>query len=274
MKKFSIILLAILLCWGCENDDFLYQGEENGVSGIYFLKVVSTSIDGTPLGYTDSISYSFQNDPLEVQVHRVKIPVRLFGMLSDQDRPFRLKVIGGTAVEGEDFLPLPEEYIFPAQKAEAEAWVDIKRTPELTKEYRYLEVELLENEYFKLLMPEIKDISNKDTLKTHLFKISFTEQITEMYYYQDFGSYYFGKWSVKKFHMINAISGWTLKQWQDAPWYDKTVTTGKMPYIAALLRRQLQELADKGEPVEDEENGGYMQLGDSYKVDYSKYETD
>lgn len=273
MKKFSIVLFAIFLFWGCENDDFLYQGEEGGVSGIYFLKVTSTSMDGTPQGYTDSISYSFQNDPLDVEIRRVKIPVQLFGMLSDQDRPFRLKVVGGTAVEGEDFLPLPEEYIFPAHEANTEAWVDIRRTSKLTKEYRYLVVELLENEHFKLLIPEIKNISSKDTLKTHIFKISFTEQITEMFYYQFFGSYYFGKWSVKKFHMINAISGWTLKQWQDAP-RDPTVANGKMPYIATLLRKQLQELADKGTPVMDEENGEYMQLGDAYKVNYSRYESD
>ena len=274
MKKFSIVLLAILLFWGCENDDFLYQGEEGGVSGLYFLKVTSTSIDGTPQGYTDSSSYSFQNDAWDVETHRVKIPVQLFGMLSDEDRPFRLKVVGGTAVEGEDFLPLPEKYIFPADKANTEAWVDIRRTPKLTKEHRYLVVELLENEHFKLLMPEIQDLSKRDTLKTNIFKISFTEQITEMLYYEYFGESYFGKWSVKKFHMINAISGWTLKQWQDAIWGDQPVTLGKMPYIATLLRRQLQEFADKGEPVMDEENAEYMQLGNSYKVDYSRYEID
>lgn len=272
MKKIMIFLFSLLCFGGCENGDFLYEGEEGDVSGIYFLKVTSTTPDGTPLGYTDSISYSFQNDPVEVETRKVKIPVQLFGMLSDQDRPFRLKVIGGDAVEGEDYLPLPQEYIFPAHQAEAEAYVEIKRTPKLTREYRYVVVELLENEYFKLLMPEINNVTTRDTLKTHIFKISFTEQISEMFRYTSIGTHYFGSWSVKKFHMINEISGWTLDDWN--AYSGSVVTGGKMAYVAVMLRRQLQERADQNDPVTDEENGGYMQLGQNYQVDYSKYETE
>lgn len=269
MKKLMIIFFGMILCWGCENDDFLYQGEEGGVSGIYFLKATSTSMDGTPLGYTDSVSYSFQNDNLSVTTKKITIPVKLLGMLSDEDRSFKVKVIGGNAVEGEDFVALPEEFIFPAKSAEAEAYVEIIRTPKLVTESRYVVVELVGNDFFKLLLPQLKNISSSDTLKTNIFKISFTEKLTEMDYYSIMGRGHFGKWSVKKFHKINEIAGWTLQDWLS--W---DVNYGKFAYVATVLRRELQALADAGKPFMDEENGEYMQLGDSYKVDYSKYESD
>lgn len=269
MKKLMIIFFGMILCWGCENDDFLYQGEEGGVSGIYFLKATSTSMDGTPLGYTDSVSYSFQNDNLSVTTKKITIPVKSLGMLSEEDRPFKVKVIGGNAVEGEDFVALPDEFIFPKKSAEAEAYVEIIRTTKLVTESRYVVVELVENDFFKLLLPQLKNISSSDTLKTNVFKISFTEKITEMDYYSFMGKDIFGNWSVKKFHMINEIGGWTLQDWL---YWD--VNYGKFAYVATLMRRELQALADGGNPFMDEENGEYMQLGDSYKVDYSKYESD
>lgn len=269
MKKLMIFLFGIILCWGCENDDFIYQGEKDGVSGIYFLKATAVSIDGTPLGYTDSVSYSFQNDLLDVTTKKISIPVKLLGMLSEEDRPFKVKVIGGNAVEGEDFVSLPEEFIFPKNSAEAEAYVEIIRTTKLVAESRYIVIELMENEHFKLLLPQLKNISSSDTLKTNIFKISFTEKITEMDYYSFMAKSYFGKWSVKKFHKINEIGGWTLQDWL---YWD--VNSGKFAYVATVLRRELQQLADQGNPFMDEENGEYMQLGNSYKVDYSKYESD
>jgi hypothetical protein len=63
----------------------------------------------------------------------VKIPVKCSGLASEQDRFFKVMVSGkSTAKEGIDFLPLEEQYIFPAGKYDAFVAITLLRTPLLS----------------------------------------------------------------------------------------------------------------------------------------------
>ena len=60
--------------------------------------------------------------------------------------------------------------------------------------------------------------------------------------------------------------GWTHQDWDNG-----TVQLGALGYAAQLTHNHLQEAADSGNPILDDD-GSYMQLTGSYVVDYSAYE--
>ena len=187
MKQLIYILL-ILGIWGCENDRQLYDGEENDVSGIYF-RYSSSTLNGVKV-WQDSLLFSFQNILPDVKEYTLRIPVKVLGFVADYPRPFKVRVCGGTAIEGEDFLALEEEYQFPAHAGEATFPVVVKRTDKLFKDKISIELELQENEVFRLLMPEITSFG--DTLDATHFKVVFSEIITKPFFWLS-AQRFFGK---------------------------------------------------------------------------------
>lgn len=264
--KYRLFILLLLVVAGCENERPLYEGEENNASGIYF-QYAGKSLNGVPV-WQDSIIYSFQNMLPDIKTYTLKIPVKLLGFVADYPRTYKAHVCGGTAVEGEDYQSFEPEYTFPAGQAETFLPVVLYRTEKLTSQSYSIEIELIENEYFKMLMPEI--VSFSDTINATRFKVWFSEIITQPFYWLSAKSY-FGDWSVKKIQFLNGIMGWTMQDWKDAGMQGAKITRGKFNYAAILMRNELQALADKGEPL-CEDDGTFMQLGSSYQIDYSHYE--
>ena len=110
MKKLLFIIIGYsLLLAGCgENEAIYYEGESDSTSGIYFAYYTSTTREGASVIYNYSDT-TRDNSLASVvgEYAQVRIPVRLFGNVSEEDRPFVVKTIGGTVEEGKDFT-LPE----------------------------------------------------------------------------------------------------------------------------------------------------------------------
>lgn len=261
MKKLIYLLFAVVLLAGCENDARLYQGEPGGVSGIYFdLKSGNQ--------YVDSLEYSFQNDPLTVQVKEVPVIVKVFGTITDYPRTFRVKVAGGNAVEDEDYVALEEEYAIPAGTALIRLPLKLIRSKELLKKKKDIVLQLEENQYFELLMPEVKDVTSGKVLDATRYKVVYSELITmPIWWTITYAGTYFGNWSVNKFRMINDIMGWQTSDWSKNN--GDPVAPGKYGYAAVMLQKELQQKADNKNPAYEDDGLTYMQLGPSYTVDYS-----
>ena len=90
-----------------ENEAVYYEGEPDGTSGIYFAYYTSYNRAGSSITYNyndTTVDNSLTN--VTGEYAQIRIPVRLFGNVSEEDRPFTLKAIGGTVEEGKDyFLP-------------------------------------------------------------------------------------------------------------------------------------------------------------------------
>ncbi|MEG1737972.1 MAG: DUF4843 domain-containing protein [Odoribacter sp.] len=274
MKKclyYITTILTILLC-GCENDSLLYQGESDGTSGIYF-KYSAIFNEATGIySYIDSVEYSFANDPLSVTKRIQYVNVLVFGNIANYDRTYKARIIGGTAVEGVDYEPLKEEYTIPAGKSLVNLPIVLLRTAKLQKEKLNLIVKLEENQYFRLWMPDLETGAEKTKIDITKFKVTFSEFVAQPEpVWTMFAQSIFGTFSVKKFRMINELSGWKPSNWY---W----LTQGgenlypKFPYNASLLQINLQELADAKTPMYEDDGVTLMQLAGKYKIDYSGLE--
>ncbi|MBL1409430.1 DUF4843 domain-containing protein [Sphingobacterium faecale] len=264
-----LFLIPFLTHISCEKSISLYEGEEGDVSGIYFYSVNGTNIAGIPTSYRDSIIYSFENDAQTVTTRIINVPVRTLGNTSDQDRPFKVKVSGGTAKEGIDYEPLLESYSIPAGKSSFNIPVRLKRTPLLSQKRLTIDFELVENQNFKLLLPELKNIGNNKTMIATKFRISFSEIIKESFYYSIFGPEYFGDWSVKKNKLLNELMGWKSSDWENAGASGAPISLGRFPYAAEVLKGYLEDNLQANTPVYEEDGVTLMQLGPEYMVDYS-----
>lgn len=270
--KYSMLVLMLAIFTGsCKKDRLKYDGEPGDVSGIYFLSVATTDINGVPTQYRDSLEYSFQNLALDVTEANLPLNmVRVFGNVADHDRIYKFKVAGGTAVEGVDYEKLKSEYIMAAGKALATPVLKLYRTPKLEKTRVTIILELEETDDFKLLLPFVNNITDNRKMSVTKFKIGISDIVTPSFYWSIFAPSYFGDWSVKKFKLLNDLMGWTAGDWQTAGQAGKPIALGKFPYAANLLKDYLQNKADIKEPVYEDDGVTLMQLAPSYAVDYSK----
>lgn len=272
MKSLLRALSLISLCYiilSCEKEPILYKGEENNVSGIYFYAVATTDINGNPLSYTDSTTYSFQNDPESVRSRVINLNVRTLGNVSSEDRPFHLKITGGTAVEGIDFEKIESQYFIPAGAATLRIPIRILRTDKLLDKAITIDFQLVENEHFKLLLPNLINIGNNQNMDATRFRINFSEIINEPSYFNIFGPSYFGDWSVKKFKLINQIMEWKTGDWLTAGSASSPVALGRFAFAANMMKTYLENKLAEEDPVYEADGKTFMQLGPSYMVDYS-----
>ena len=273
MKKSLIIgfmFSTALIFQGCEKDTMTYGGEPDGISGIYFLYGPNyTQYAGGLKVYTyrDSIEYSFAKLAADIPESMVYLPVKVLGNLSTHDRTFKVKVTGGTAVEGVDYVPLEAEYILPANRPETLLPIRLIRTDKLKKEKIRMTVSLVENEHFKLLLPTKENGADGTELNATELKIIFSEFYAAPWDWDFFAVDYFGEFTVEKFEFINATLGWAPSDWDDG-----TVKAGMFGYAVRVVQEELQRRADNNDPVYEKDQVTFMQLADKYAVDYSKYE--
>lgn len=265
MKKLLFFIIACSsLFAGCgENETIYYEGEPDGTSGIYFAYYNRSSISGSSVTYfyTDTTS---ENSLANVsgEYAQISIPVRVFGEVSAEDRPFIVKVIGGTVEEGRDFT-LPEELIMPKGEALAYVTVSIKKTEELQDGIvRYITLGLEENQFFKAHIKE--RIVGNDTIDTQRITIRYSLTLPIPFSW-DFYPGYWGEYSQAKMNFILSVMGWTYREFDNKNLYQVG------PTVCLLTRIELQKRADEGNPVR-ESDGSLMQLGSDYLVDYSAYE--
>lgn len=267
IKTASTILLIIFFASSCQKERVTYTGEPGKESGVYFYSVASFRPDGTPISYRDSLVFSFQND-LETTTEKIiNVPVKVIGTILEKDRYFKIKVVGGNAVEGVDFEKLEEQYEIASKAASINLPITLNRTSKLTSESLYFDLQLVESDDFKLLLPFLLNIGNNQKMDATKFRVRFSEIITRPSYW-DFADSYFGEFSVKKFKMLNDLMSWTTGDWRYAGFSGRPVQSGKFTYAANLFRNLLQEAADNNHIIYDEDGITPMQLAPAFAVIY------
>ena len=264
MKRLlSLIAGCSLLLFGCgENEALYYEGEPDGTSGIYFAYY-----NGMTMG--SSITYHYKDTTADYSLTSVagssaviRIPVRVFGNISEQDRPFKVKVIGGTVEEGEDFT-LPDEFIIPGGTASASVPVTIFKKDELQDGVvRYITIGLEENEHFKAYID--KRVVGNDTIGTQAITIQYSMVLEQPWSWDSYKNNW-GTYSHTKLNFMLSVMEWTYSEFTSKNLYYVS------PSICMLTQFELQKRADAGNPVR-ELDGSLMQLGPNYLVDYSAYE--
>ena len=269
MKKIistAVVLLAVFLFGACSQEDFTsFDGEK---AGIYMQRVYTTDINGTPISFTDSVVVTFANYKSDTEKLRLYVPVKIMGDVKDYDRKFNLRVNKelSTGVEGVDYEFRDTACYIPAGMTSTNVFFYIKKTDKLEKQAVRLVFQLTDNENFTAELNSYKSTvkwsdTGKQLCGTH-YKVIFNNIWTIPTYWGWYGDSYFGTWTVAKEKVVNSVMGYEHSDW------DSKVKYGTLPYIAKKTQKYLQEQANAGTPVRDED-GSYMQLVGSYRIDYS-----
>ena len=283
MKKLLYILLAMPLFFlSCNEDEIMTFDSDD--AGIYFQTGVQTRFFLNIDQYWDSAHHTFSQDADTVRSYVMSARLRTLGKVRDYDRKVRVVVdqANTTAVEGTHFTVNFDNIVVPAGAAEVEVPVTFLRHPDLlTKELRVM-IKVEDNENFKVPFTRQKNTNiyyaSGDTLMADRFLFIVDEFYTEPVIWSFF-NYAFpdgvnpcGAWSPKKQKLMSQLFGITEDDWDyQKGWAnDRGVRMNSFIYYAIKLQTYLQEQADNGNPVR-EDDGSFMQLGPGHEVDYSAY---
>lgn len=276
MKKRNIFyaLLLLMMASACSKDDIMTFNIEE--SGVYFQYGWQTRFFLNIDAYMDSIDYSFSTANEEVTDTVLATRVRTMGKVRDYDRPFTVVVDKEqtTAIEGTHYTIDYSKAVVPAGKSEVEFPVHFFRTPDLMNEKVTLVLKLEDNEHFKVYFDEQKNTniynSVGEQIKARYFIFKISEIYTEPGYWM-LAADYLGEWTISKFRLVNKLFDVPVSDWDHAGWDGSKVQYGYFVQWAFKLRQYLQDAADSGNPVMDEDTGTYMQLAPGYEVDYSAH---
>lgn len=283
MKKLLYIVLVMpLLFLSCNEDEIMTF--ESDDAGIYFQSGVQTRFFLNIDEYWDSAHHTFSQDADDVKEYVMSARLRTLGKVRDYDRKVRVIVdqANTTAVEGTHFTVNFDNIVVPAGAAEVEVPVTFLRHPDLlTKELRVM-IKVEDNENFKVPFTHQKNTNiyyaSGDTLMADRFLFVVDEFYTEPVIWSFFSFAYpdginpCGAWSAKKQKLMSQLFGITEDDWDyQKGWAnDRGVRMNSFIYYAIKLQTYLQEQADNGNPVR-EDDGSFMQLGPGHEVDYSAY---
>ncbi len=274
-KTIFYALLLLLVGSACTKNDIMTFDREE--SGVYFQYGGQTRFFLNIDAYYDSIGFSFSITREDLEDTILETRIRTMGKVRDYDRPVKVVVDTehSTAIEGTHFELDYSKAVIPAGKSEIMLPVRFFRTPDLLEKKVLLVLRLEDNEYFKVYFDEQKNtnIYNQvgEQISSRCFVFEISEFYSEPWAWSLLGDCPFGEWTITKYRLINKLFNVTPDDWQNANRGDHDkVSTGYFPAWAFKLRAYLQEQADKGTPVL-EEDGSYMQLGSGYEVDYSAY---
>lgn len=277
MKKLilGLALIASVTCFSsCDYDDLeLYSGPK---AGLIIQQVYTTTLNGTPISYRDSTTYSFSTAPAQFTSASVRFVVSTMGSQTNYDRPYKMVIeSAANTVEGVDYSIDRNDFTVNAGSSSDTVIVTLLRTQELRQKECFLKLSIQPNEHFEIPIEKYKSTASYsspgDTLSATSFKIRYNEKYTQPNYWGWYGADYWGTWTVDKYLLLNEIMGWAVSDWSYAGSSGAKIALGKFDYSARLMRKYLQEKADNGEPVIDSATGTYMQLASTYKVDYSAY---
>lgn len=275
MKKLLYILMMTpLLFLSCNQDEIMKF--EDDVQGIYFQTGGQQRLYINIDRYGDSTAYSFASAHDTVTQHTMSARLRTMGKVFDYDRPVKVVVDQEhtTAIEGKHFKVDFSKLVIPAGESEVMVPVTFFRTPDMQSQQYDVSIKVEPNEYFTVPFTTQKNTNvyydAGQQIKADRYVFTVGEIYTEPGYWGLFGQEFFGNWTVNKFKYVNRICEIPALDWERAGYNDSKVQYGRFKYYAILVRNSLQEAADAGTPVLDDD-GSYLQLAPAYEVDYSAY---
>lgn len=269
--SFVFILLSLVSC--TENEIKTYDGIK---SGLWIQELLSWDQYGNPVSYRDSISYSFAGDEDKTKQKRARLYIRTIGNTVNFARPYILKVVPEetTAVLNEDYNLEGNDFTVSANAALDTVYITLLRTTKLRKNTLKIRLKIEPNEHFEVPIETYKNSSSWSVDGPINSAVSYLIKFDEKYkmpsYWGYFGKQYFGAFTTVRFLELNSVMGWTVSDWDRAGSSGAKIAGGKFDFAARTLQKHLQEMADAGTPVLDDD-GTYLQLPSSYAVDYSKY---
>lgn len=269
MKRNLLIgLIAMIIGLGCKKTEIAtYDGEQ----GVYF------SVRYENPRYTNSSSANWANQPYTITSFlntteptiTIKLRVNITGNSVGYDRAFKVVVDkdSTTAVEGQHYEPIKQEYVVKANEFYGEIPVVIKRTSDLrTKEVK-LGLRLLENESFKLTMPVWypiptmqENVIGNAKFDARYHAIRFSDLLVQPPVWAWYGAVfsgsedsYWGAFTPGKYDLMCRLSGLTYSDFTpEKMGVDRALT------VANTLSRYLREQMAKGTPVIEPTDGRLM----------------
>lgn len=272
-RELYFVWVILLFCSGCHKEEVMTFSEDS--AGIFFQRLAFSTMEGIPISYTDSLKVSFANAAENVTQRTYNVSALITGKAVDYDRKIKVVVDEErtTAVLGKHFTIDTDTLYIPANTCKCNVPVTLIRDPELLKVTFRITLKLMENENFRIIVDEYKSLHSWSATAGNLdatrFKIIFDEKYTEPGYWKNMDT--FGAFSVAKYLLVNELMEWTADDWKNAGMSGQKIGSGKAPFAAILMQKELQKRADTGNPLKDE-NGQYVQLPDPYEVDYSRYQ--
>lgn len=280
MKKLLYLMFLLPLCIvSCNEDEIMTFEDED--AGIYFQYGGQTRFFINIDAYYDSMFVAWGRVADRVTDTVVYTRLRTMGKVRDYDRKVRVVVDAEntTAIEGVHYRVDFSNIVVPAGASEVQVPVTLLRDESLlTQEYRLM-LKVEDNENFKVPFDYQKNTNvyyaSGDTIMANRFLFAFNEFYTmpviwTLFYSNEDNPC--GLWSAKKQKLLSQLYNISEDDWDYMKGWanNKGVQYQTFTYLAIKFRVYLQEQADNGTPVM-EDDGTYMQLGPGYEVDYSAY---
>ena len=258
-KSFIAIFVFLLLSAACKEEIDIYKGE----SGIYFsTQNIMLDTIFVPWGLKDS----------EITEQEYTLKVCLFGEVAPYDRKFSVRVTADAsdslaAEEGVDFRALAEEYVMPANQAEASIAITLLRRPGLSEKARRFTVNLQESDDLKFLYS--REISLDSTelvgdVRVRRLDLQRTIYMDERFQVPNWwpicGRNYFGTYSSKKMILICDVMNIDRADFVAPFSFDNRITDGYLKFVGRYMHRWLQE------NPQTEDDGTLMEMGSASKI--------
>lgn len=271
----SLFAVAGGMLTSCNEDEIPTFDSDD--AGIYFQDGVQTRFFINIDAYNDSTVYSFSECGDEVTDTVLKARIRTLGKVRDYDRKVKVVVDQehSTAIEGKHYQIDLDTVTIKAGESEAMVCVRFLRDASLKTEQVRLVLKVEDNDNFVVPFSTQKNTNvyydQGEIIRADAYVFNVNEFYSEPMLWLMFGDP-LGDWSIAKQRLITqkfelTAYDWSIEGWQNG---DGKMLPKRFTYVAIKLRLYLQEMADKGTPVMDD-NGSYMQLSDAYHVDYSAY---
>lgn len=245
-KYIPIYIRVVIVIWlsttlfSCKRDTIMfYEGE----TGVYF-----------PNTNTYLVSFAFSVSDVKDSI--LKIPVRIFGNLAEENRKFDVVAERVTNHAAGDIFAISDTFSIKAGKTSDTVKIKLFRTPEMLVNSDTINVRLIENENFKLNI-KTKLNNNRDTTARYTrVSVVVNDMINKPNYWRDI---YLGPYSRTKLYLMAEICNVTVKEIIDA----NTLATYN-PYSDNIWGRVVQlylnDQKSAGTPVYDED-GSLMRMG-------------
>lgn len=270
----AVFSLSAVAFAGCSADDLdLYEG---GKDSIFIQEIQNYDQYNNPISYYDHKEHSFAGEAEDVTSAVLEFKVQLQGYTANHDRKYVLRAVPDSCTCSEsDYSLEGNDFTIKAGCAVDTVRVTIFRSNNMFQKNLKVYFRIEPNENFDINVKEFKNSSGWSVdgpmYPSDAFYLLFGEAYQQPSYWS-WGQSYFGNFSAQKYITLNKVMGWTKYDWSYAGGAG-AVQAGRMEYAAIKLRNYLQEMADNGTPVLDDDGVSFIQLAGNYQVNYSAYES-
>lgn len=240
MKKIFYLAISFLLLIGCQSEYETYHGE----AAAYLVSYTGYNSD------TTNISFTYINQ--DSTYVPVTMQIKTIGKTTNYRREVKLIVKSDNCVEGVDYSPIESTQYIEAGSFIKSFEVRLLRTPDLLRERKQIDIEIVESKDFKMLHKEY--YNSMDTLCALKHTIAFSELMNEA---PKTWGVQFGTFSALKFVTICNEMNIPREKFLDAVY----MSVGRKNYIKAEMNKILKAAKEAGNPFYEADGVTEMTMG-------------